>query len=229
MSLTRAVPAAVPSLFHSSQPCVPSSAEKNSVPLTFVRSLGSKRAAAGSMSLTRTVPAAVPSLFHSSHPCVPSLAAKNSVPLTFVRLLGGRAVAARVDVLDQGGAGGRAVALPQLAAVRPVVGREEQRAVHVRQAGRGTEPWHAAGLMSLTRAVPAAVPSLFHSSCPCVPSSAAKNSVAVDVREARWGQSCPAAGVDVLDQDGAGGGAVALPQLRAVQRRRRRRRRPSSR
>ena len=37
MSLTRTVPAAVPSLFHSSSPCVPSSAVKNSVPLTFVR------------------------------------------------------------------------------------------------------------------------------------------------------------------------------------------------
>ena len=37
MSLTRTVPAAVPSLFHSSCPFVPSSAVKNSVPLTFVR------------------------------------------------------------------------------------------------------------------------------------------------------------------------------------------------
>ena len=71
------------------------------------------------MSLTRTVPAAVPSLFHSSVPCVPSLAAKNSVPLTFVRLDGVRAGAAGVDVLDQDGAGGGAVALPQLVAVVP--------------------------------------------------------------------------------------------------------------
>ena len=37
MSLTSTVPAAVPSLFHSSTPCVPSLAVKNSVPLTFVR------------------------------------------------------------------------------------------------------------------------------------------------------------------------------------------------
>ena len=35
--LTRTVPAAVPSLFHSSTPSVPSLAAKNSVPLTFVR------------------------------------------------------------------------------------------------------------------------------------------------------------------------------------------------
>ena len=40
MSLTRTVPAAVPSLFHSSSPFVPSSAVKNSVPFTFVRLLG---------------------------------------------------------------------------------------------------------------------------------------------------------------------------------------------
>ena len=70
------------------------------------------------MSLTRTVPAAVPSLFHSSSPVVPSLAAKNSVPLTFVRWMGDELVAAGVDVLDEDGAGGGAVALPQLVAVR---------------------------------------------------------------------------------------------------------------
>ena len=43
MSLTRTVPAAVPSLFHSSAPFVPSLAVKNSVPLTFVRLLGELR------------------------------------------------------------------------------------------------------------------------------------------------------------------------------------------
>ena len=89
MSLTRTVPAAVPSLFHSSSPVEPSSAVKNSVPFTFVRLLGSEPAPLGMMSLTRTVPAAVPSLFHSSTPC------------------------------------------------RAVVGREEQRAVHVRQVAEG--------------------------------------------------------------------------------------------
>ena len=178
------------------------------------------------MSLTRTVPAAVPSLFHSSMPCVPSLAAKNSVAVDVrsscwesqepcaarVDVLdqdgaGGGAVAlpqlravsavvgreeqravhvrqvswgtscrCRIDVLDQDGAGGGAVALPQLVPCVAVVGREEQRAVHVRQVSRGTSR-SLPGLMSLTRTVPAAVPSLFHSSLPCVPSSAVKNSV----------------------------------------------------
>ena len=37
ISLTSTVPAAVPSLFHSSVPWVPSLALKNNVPLTFVR------------------------------------------------------------------------------------------------------------------------------------------------------------------------------------------------
>ena len=48
---------------------------------------------------------------------------KNSVPLTLVRYAGIGAAAAGVDVLDQHGAGGRAVALPQLGAVGAVVGR----------------------------------------------------------------------------------------------------------
>src|SRR5262249_41796599 len=52
---------------------------------------------------------------------------------------GERAIGARVDGLDQGGAGGRAVSLPQLPSVGAVLGREEERPVHVRQvAGRRT-------------------------------------------------------------------------------------------
>ena len=38
MSFTKTVPAAVPSLFQSFSPLLPSLARKNSVPLTFVRS-----------------------------------------------------------------------------------------------------------------------------------------------------------------------------------------------
>ena len=68
------------------------------------------------------MPAAVPSLFHSSRPWTPSSAVKNSVPLTFVRCCGEELLAAGVDVLDQDGAGGGAVALPQLGAVGAVVG-----------------------------------------------------------------------------------------------------------
>ena len=85
------------------------------------------------MSLTMTVPAAVPSDFQSSSPLAPSSAVKNSVPPTFVRFGDTNVAAARVDVLDQDGAGGRAVRLPKLRAVDAVVGREEQRSAHVRQ------------------------------------------------------------------------------------------------
>ena len=143
MSLTRTVPAAVPSLFHSSRPCraVVGREEQRAVDVRQVARVASSQLP-GLMSLTRTVPAAVPSLFHSSLPWSPSSAVKNSVPFTFVRLSGYEPVRAGVDVLDQDGAGGGAVALPQLPAVGAVVGREEQRPVHVRQVMPGYElPW----------------------------------------------------------------------------------------
>ena len=226
MSVTMTVPAAVPSLFHSSMPFVPSLAVKKSVPSTFVRLLGlSRRVDVLDQQVPAAVPSlfhssyavravvgreeqravdvrpgsgiraaaagvdvldharcrrAVPSLFHSSTPLVPSLAAKNSVPFTSVRLRGVGAAAAGVDVLDQDGSGGGAIALPQLDAVRAVVGREEQRAVHVRQVAGA----RAVGDVSV---VPTAVVSI----------------VVVLIRSRE----------DVLDQGGAGGGAVALPQL----------------
>ena len=62
--------------------------------------------------------------------------------------------------------------------------------------------------MSLTRTVPAAVPSLFHSSLPWVPSLAAKKSV--EPTAVRFVGDEPCAGVDVLDHVGAGRRAVAL-------------------
>src|SRR5262249_14158790 len=79
MFLTRTVPAAVPSLFHSSTPFEPSNALKKRMPLKFVRLVGHEFSVPGAISLTRTVPAAVPSLFHSSSPCIASLARKYSV------------------------------------------------------------------------------------------------------------------------------------------------------
>ena len=69
--------------------------------------------------------------------------------------------------------------------------------------------------MSLTSTVPAAVPSLFHSSSPLVPSLAMKNSVpSTSVR--LCGSRTGGARTDVLHQHRARGGAVALPQLVAV-------------
>jgi hypothetical protein len=78
MSVTILVPAAVPSLTHSSRPWTPSSALKKTRLPTRVSSNGSDPRAPGAMSSIRTVPAAVPSLFHSSLPEAPSSAVKNS-------------------------------------------------------------------------------------------------------------------------------------------------------
>src|SRR5688572_4186088 len=99
------------------------------------------------MSLTIIVPAAVPSDFHSSVPPPPS-AVKNRVPFTLVRLLGFQ------------GPGG---------------GREEQRAVHFGQVGRGV----VVGIVAAVSAI-------------------------------------GSTRIDVLDEGGAGNGAVRLPQLRAM-------------
>ena len=121
MSLTITVPAAVPSLFHSSRPFVPSSALKKSMPPTAVSAPILLSFKPGAMSFTITVPAAVPSLFHSSRLMLPSasLALKYSVLPTGVKSL----------------------KLPDT--MLP-------------------------GLMFLTGTVPAAVPSVFQSTCPLV-------------------------------------------------------------
>ena len=67
--------------------------------------------------------------------------------------------------------------------------------------------------MSLTRTVPAEVPSFFQSSIPWVPSLAVKKRV---WPTSTWSRHEPAAaGVDVLDEDRAGRRAVAPPQLGA--------------
>src|SRR5215207_4017421 len=94
MFLTSLVPLLVPSLFHSSTPCLPSSAAKNTClpmtvtvsgwlqPLGMPQSPWSQRAPgrlSGLMSLTSLVPFSVPSVFHSSSPCFLSHALKNIV------------------------------------------------------------------------------------------------------------------------------------------------------
>ena len=70
MSLTRTVPASVPSLFHSSRPliAVVGREEQRAAHRRQVAGDEPNGPVPGLMSLTRTVPAAVPSLFHSSRP-----------------------------------------------------------------------------------------------------------------------------------------------------------------
>jgi hypothetical protein len=89
LTLTRTSSAkAVPSMNNGSGPAstdasslkicspLPSSAPKNSVPLTSVSACGADPASPGRRSMTRTVPAAVPSLRHNSGPLMPSSAVK---------------------------------------------------------------------------------------------------------------------------------------------------------
>src|SRR4051812_22832358 len=79
-SLTMAVPAAVPSDFHSSKPWGPSLAEKNRVLPTAVRLRGQELVEPGLRSEIMAVPAGVPSLRHSSSPWVASVALKYNAP-----------------------------------------------------------------------------------------------------------------------------------------------------
>src|SRR5204863_513375 len=88
MSLTIAVPPAVPSHFHSSSPLIPSSAVKKRVPFALVRPAPKgliDRVLPPLTSFTIAVPAAVPSLFHSSPPVVPVEAVTKRVPFAFLR------------------------------------------------------------------------------------------------------------------------------------------------
>ena len=76
MSLTKTVPAPVPSLFQSSLPLVPSFATKNNVPPKLIGLSGSADDVPERISFTNTVPPEVPSLFQSSLPLLPAIAAK---------------------------------------------------------------------------------------------------------------------------------------------------------
>src|SRR5262249_53722303 len=91
MSATSTVPSAVPSLLHTSGPCSPSSATKQTVlPTLISRALTglSEPPLPGLMSLTRAVLVAVPSLVHSSGPWTPSSATKKSLLFTTTKCEG---------------------------------------------------------------------------------------------------------------------------------------------
>src|SRR4051794_13213458 len=80
MSLTMTVPAADPSLFHSSHPWAPSQPGKYMVPLTGVNPLPTDWADAALMSTTMAVLAVGPADRQISRPWVPSSALKYSHP-----------------------------------------------------------------------------------------------------------------------------------------------------
>ena len=138
---------------------------------------------------------------------------KTSSPFTFA-IASMYEPLARHDVLDQDGAGGGAVALPQLRAVHTVIGREEQRAVDVRQVV--DKRIAASGLMSLTSdgagGGAVALPQL----APVGVVVGGEEQRAVDVRQPLDGYELALPRVMSLTSVGAGGGAVALPQLYPV-------------
>src|SRR5262249_54728483 len=124
------------------------------------------------------------------------------------------------DIVDEGGAGGGAVALPQLDAVAAIVGIEEQGAADVRQtvgvgaggAGKDVIDQGSAGGGAVALPQLDAVAAVV----------GMKEQGVADVRQVglevvRAGlQGTLGTGEDVVDEDGAGRGAVALPQLVAV-------------
>src|SRR5262249_41466264 len=77
-SFSSVVPAALPSLRQGSRPWVPSSAVKNSVPLTSVSSCGNEARGPGAPSFTSRVPLLLPSVRHSSSGCPGSVPTKKS-------------------------------------------------------------------------------------------------------------------------------------------------------
>src|SRR6185369_694345 len=79
MSLTTTVPAAVPSVFHSSRPVPAVVAEKKATPPARVSWYGVLDEDPGTMSSTWVVPPRVPSVRHSSSPFAPK-PRKRSVP-----------------------------------------------------------------------------------------------------------------------------------------------------
>jgi hypothetical protein len=175
MSLTRTVPAAVPSDFHNSRPVVPSVAAKNRMPFATHMPPRVQIPAPELMSLTSTVPASVPSDFQSSSPLTPSAKAKYAVPLK----------STRPKKVGEAGPGMMSLTSTVPASVPSDFQSSDpwtpSWATKNRVSSTTVRNWrvapYSAGRMSLTNTVPASVPSDFHSSSPWTRSDALKNAV----------------------------------------------------
>src|SRR6267378_2453056 len=169
MSFTCIVPMTVPSVFHSSGPLTPSSAEKyNAAPKTV--NSDTKEPVPRLMSFTSTVPPSVPSVLHSSGPVVPSSAEKYKTLPNTLRPEGEESPAGLMSFTS-------AVppAVPSVFhsshPVAPSPAEKYSRLLNtVKPLGEELAPGVA--LMSFTCTVPTSVPSLLHSSRPLTPSSA---------------------------------------------------------
>src|SRR6266513_1236524 len=179
MSFTCTVPNAVPSLFHSSMPLVPSLAEKYKVSLNTVSPVGEEQGTwippmehvPGAMSFTCTV-LPVTSVFHSSRPLTSSAEKYNALPRT-VNSRGEETAAVT-----------RTVTVPSLFhSSGPVPLSAEKNQAPLKKTNSEGEvvppapgkEFPARRLMSFTKLVPFAVPSVFHSSMPLTPSLAARS------------------------------------------------------
>src|ERR1041384_2117705 len=194
MSFTRTVPVTVPSVFHNSTPWTPSSAAKYRALLNTLKPDGEElkgtgippmNPVPGAMSFTRTVPPSVPSVLHSSRPPTPSSAEKYKALLNTVKPLG-EELAPGVGLMLMSFTCTVPPGVPSLFhnSTPLTPSSAEKNQVPLRKANSvgkgvplapGKECRVAVVLMSFTRAVPASVPSLFHSSMPWTPSSAANS------------------------------------------------------
>src|SRR2546429_763537 len=187
MSFTRSVLPAT-SVFHSSTPWTPSSAEKYKALLNTVKPLGEELASVvGLMSFTRTVPVPVPSVFHNSTPWTPASAAKYRALVKAVRPDGEELKGTWMPAVNpEPGAMSFTCTVPPtvpsvLHSSRPLPpsSAEKYKALlsTVKPLGEELALGFGLMLMSFTCTVPRSVPSLFHNSTPLTPSSAEKNQV----------------------------------------------------
>src|SRR5438477_8492021 len=187
---TCTVPGTVPSLFHSSRPLTPSSAEKYKALLNTVSPVGEEllgtwippmETVPGAMSFTSTVRASVPSVFHSSRPLTPSSAEKYKALPRTVNSRGEETTAVTRAV---------PACVPSLFhSLGPVPSSAEKNHAPLKKANsEGKRPLPpgeecpAPGLMSFTKTVPMALPSVFHSSKPLTPSLPARSMMLGELR-----------------------------------------------
>ena len=216
MSATREVLASVPSVRQVSDPCVPSSARNQAEEPIAVISHGVEPFDPGWMSLTRTVPDSVPSEAQSLKPCVPSSARNSTFPLKASRVAGHEEAAPGLMSLTSA----VPAAVPSLVQSRRRRCRRRRR----RRADRRRRPTAGSpgcrpsrrsldeplpGLMSSISTVPGPVPSVFQLAAVDVVLGAQEDHTADPAPEAGSRPARP--GPEILDQDGAGVGAVGGP------------------
>src|SRR5262249_34855553 len=128
------------------------------------------------------------------------------------QVVGKRAI--DIDVFDQEGAGGSAVARPQLNPVRVVVSREEQGPINVGQIGVFENAVGGAGVNVIDHEGAGGAAIALAEFEPVGAVVSGEEEDAVHVRQIgvfAEKNAVGGAGVNVIDHEGAGGAAIALP------------------